>query len=158
VFRPRFELNAFRIQARSVTDWANLLLIHRIVYQLSLWNVKLHAGLAFSIHLTSIIQNLNLNIKLHNFKKCPHNIAEPQNQWCYCRSNCIISRDITNAAYSGMTLILNLLDRHQCRSQWPRDLRHKPSSPARTLGLWVRILLEARMSVWVYSMFMFFCV
>jgi hypothetical protein len=25
------------------------------------------------------------------------------------------------------------------RSQWPRDLRHEPSSPARTLGLWVRI-------------------
>jgi hypothetical protein len=31
-------------------------------------------------------------------------------------------------------------------SQWPRGLRHELSSPARTLGSWVRILLEA----WIY--------
>jgi hypothetical protein len=28
------------------------------------------------------------------------------------------------------------------RLQWPRGPRHEPSSPARTLGTWVRILLE----------------
>jgi hypothetical protein len=32
------------------------------------------------------------------------------------------------------------------RSQWPRGLRHEPSSPARTLGSWVGIPLEAWMS------------
>jgi hypothetical protein len=37
--------------------------------------------------------------------------------------------------------------------QWPRGLRHEPSSPAPTLGLWVRIPLKARMSVCVYSVF-----
>jgi hypothetical protein len=29
------------------------------------------------------------------------------------------------------------------RSQWPRGLRHEPSSPARTLGSWVRIALNS---------------
>jgi hypothetical protein len=33
------------------------------------------------------------------------------------------------------------------RSQWPRGLRHEMCSPARTLGSWVRIPLEAWMSV-----------
>jgi hypothetical protein len=39
------------------------------------------------------------------------------------------------------------------RSQWPRGLRHEPSSLARTLGSWVRIPLEVWMSVCVYSVF-----
>jgi hypothetical protein len=34
-----------------------------------------------------------------------------------------------------------------CRSQWPRGLRHEPSSLARTLGSWIRIPLKAWMSV-----------
>jgi hypothetical protein len=34
-----------------------------------------------------------------------------------------------------------------CRSRRWRGLRHEPSSPTRTLGSWVRISLEARMSV-----------
>jgi hypothetical protein len=33
------------------------------------------------------------------------------------------------------------------RSQWPRSLRHEISSPAQTLGSWVRIPLELWMSV-----------
>jgi hypothetical protein len=37
------------------------------------------------------------------------------------------------------------------RSQWPRGLRHEPSPPTRTLGSWVRIPLEAWMSVCIYS-------
>jgi hypothetical protein len=36
-----------------------------------------------------------------------------------------------------------------CPSQWPRGLRHEISSPARTLGSWIRIPLEACMSVCV---------
>jgi hypothetical protein len=34
-----------------------------------------------------------------------------------------------------------------CRSQWPRRLRHERSSLARTLGSWVRIRLKTWMSV-----------
>jgi hypothetical protein len=44
------------------------------------------------------------------------------------------------------------------RSQWPRSLRYEPSSPARTLGSWVRIPLEAWMSVCVYSVCIVLCV
>jgi hypothetical protein len=48
--------------------------------------------------------------------------------------------------------------RFKCRSQWPRGLSHEPSSLARTLGSWVRIPLEAWISVCVYSVFVLFCV
>jgi hypothetical protein len=41
----------------------------------------------------------------------------------------------------------------QTRSQWPRGLRHEPSSLARTLGSCVRIPLKVRMSICVYSVF-----
>jgi hypothetical protein len=44
----------------------------------------------------------------------------------------------------------------RCQSEWPRGLRHETSSPARTLGSWVRIQLEAWMSVCVYSVFVLF--
>jgi hypothetical protein len=44
-----------------------------------------------------------------------------------------------------------------CRSQWPRDLRYESSSPVRTLGSWVRIPIEAWMSVCVYTVFVLFC-
>jgi hypothetical protein len=43
-------------------------------------------------------------------------------------------------------------------SPWPRRLRHEPPSLARTLGSWVRIHLEAWVSVCVYSVFVLFCV
>jgi hypothetical protein len=45
-----------------------------------------------------------------------------------------------------------------CRPQRPRGLKHETSSPARTLGSWVRIPLTAWMSVCVYSVFVLFCV
>jgi hypothetical protein len=48
---------------------------------------------------------------------------------------------------SGMLVMLS------CRSRWARVLRHEPSSPARILGSWVRIPLEAWMSVRVHSVF-----
>jgi hypothetical protein len=35
------------------------------------------------------------------------------------------------------------------RSQWPRGLRHELSSPAQTLRSWVRIPLEAWMSLFI---------
>jgi hypothetical protein len=40
-----------------------------------------------------------------------------------------------------------------CRSQWPRGLRHEMSSPARTLGSWVRIPLKTWMFVCLCSVF-----
>jgi hypothetical protein len=43
------------------------------------------------------------------------------------------------------------------RSQWPRGLRHELSLLTQTLGLWVRIPLEAWMTVCVYSVFMLSC-
>jgi hypothetical protein len=46
----------------------------------------------------------------------------------------------------------------RCRSQWPHGLRHEPSSPARTLRSWVRIPLEACMSVCIYSVCVVLCV
>jgi hypothetical protein len=45
-----------------------------------------------------------------------------------------------------------------CKSHWPRGLMHELSSPARTLGSWVRISLEAWMTVYVYSVFVLLCV
>jgi hypothetical protein len=39
-----------------------------------------------------------------------------------------------------------------------RDIKYQMSSPARTLGSWVRILLKAWMSVCFYSLFVFSCV
>jgi hypothetical protein len=45
-----------------------------------------------------------------------------------------------------------------CRSQCPNGLRHEVSSPAETLGSWVRIPLEALMFVCVYSVFVLPCV
>jgi hypothetical protein len=43
------------------------------------------------------------------------------------------------------------------RSQGPRGLRHEMSSPAWTLGSWVRIPLEAKVFVCVYSVFVLSC-
>jgi hypothetical protein len=45
-----------------------------------------------------------------------------------------------------------------CRSQWPRRLRHKMSSPAPMLRSWVRIPLKAWIFVRVYSVFVLSCV
>jgi hypothetical protein len=39
----------------------------------------------------------------------------------------------------------------KCQSQWPRGLRLELTSPARTLGSWVRSPLKAWMSVFVLS-------
>jgi hypothetical protein len=42
-----------------------------------------------------------------------------------------------------------------CRSEWPRGLRHELSSLARTLGSWVRIPPKVLMSVCFCSVFVF---
>jgi hypothetical protein len=50
------------------------------------------------------------------------------------------------------------ITRIMCRPQWPRGLRHEMSSPAWTLGSWLRIPLDAWMFVCVYSVFVLSCV
>jgi hypothetical protein len=50
---------------------------------------------------------------------------------------------------TGNDLNLCLLIKGLSRSQWPLGLRHELSSPARTLGSWVRIPLETWMSICV---------
>jgi hypothetical protein len=53
--------------------------------------------------------------------------------------------------------VLDTVYNRTCRWRWPRGLRHELSSPARTLASWVRISLEAWMSVCVYSVFVLSC-
>jgi hypothetical protein len=50
-------------------------------------------------------------------------------------------------------ILLNTLHYTTGRLQWPRGLRHEMSSPARTLGSWIRIPLKAWMFVCFYSVF-----
>jgi hypothetical protein len=45
-----------------------------------------------------------------------------------------------------------------CQLHWPRGLRHEPFWTARTVGTWIRIPLEAWMSVCVYSVYVVLCV
>jgi hypothetical protein len=57
---------------------------------------------------------------------------------------CISLMQTIHDAFKGRRNIIS-------RSQWPRGLRQEQSSLARTLGSWVRIPLEAWLSVCVYS-------
>jgi hypothetical protein len=76
-----------------------------------------------------------------------------------CKHLILISRDFSAVkGFSSSVTSYALFILHRCRSQWPRGLRHEPSSPAKTLGSWVRISLEACMSVCVYSVFVLSCV
>jgi hypothetical protein len=67
-----------------------------------------------------------------------------------------ISRNYAQKLITGSKLCMVLAVMH--RSQWSRGLRHEMSSPAWTLGSWVRIPLEAWMFVCVYSVFLLSCV
>jgi hypothetical protein len=65
-------------------------------------------------------------------------------------SNSMKDRNVLSATVSISGTLLHgilALTCSSCRSQWPRGLRHEPSSLAQTLGSWVRIPLKARMSV-----------
>jgi hypothetical protein len=69
---------------------------------------------------------------------------------------CIISQDLKIETQEDMVK-LRTKYKLNCRSQWPRGLRHKLSSPAQTPGSWVRIPLKAWMSVCVYSVYAVLC-
>jgi hypothetical protein len=62
---------------------------------------------------------------------------------------------LENASYQKQNKIL--LNHISSRSQWPTGLRYEMSSPARTLGSWVRIPLKASMSV-LCAFILCFCV
>jgi hypothetical protein len=64
--------------------------------------------------------------------------------------------NLSQGAYTGITLKCS--DVLYCQSQWPRRLSHGLCSRAQTLGSWVRIPLEAWMSVCIYSVFVRSCV
>jgi hypothetical protein len=51
-----------------------------------------------------------------------------------------------------------MLNRNYGRSQWPRGLRHELHLPALTLGSWVRIPLEAWMTVRLFCVCGVLCV
>jgi hypothetical protein len=69
-----------------------------------------------------------------------------------------IAQDRYCFGFLNYTCIITGSRRNNCRSQWPRRLRHELFSSAETLQSWVRIPLEAWMSVCVYSVFLLFCV
>jgi hypothetical protein len=71
----------------------------------------------------------------------------------YCPPNAYFCVDIPKflSSYLFNASIYGGLALFHSRSQWPRGPRHELSSPASTLGSWVRIPVEAWMSVCVYS-------
>jgi hypothetical protein len=92
--------------------------------------------------------------------------AEDDNMYEYQND---FNPDISFRAWRSSGIVSKVLNLNECsfiqrqqvgtsRSQWPRGLSHEPSSPARTLGSWVRIPLKAWMSACIYSVFVLFCV
>jgi hypothetical protein len=86
-------------------------------------------------------------------------------EWTDNNTNILLSDDEKNIKggipslywyYRGYTIEITLVI--NCRSQWPCGLKHKLSSPTKTLESWVRVRLEAWMSVCVYSVFVLSCV
>jgi hypothetical protein len=67
-----------------------------------------------------------------------------------------IGQEVLRTCYVNILVVafaLSFTNVSNCRSQWPRSLRHEMSSLAKTLESWVQIPLKARKSVCVYSVF-----
>jgi hypothetical protein len=60
--------------------------------------------------------------------------------------------------FNSIIILTSSTEKIQSRSLWSLDLRHEPSSPARTLGSSARIPLKAWMSVCVYSVCVVLCI
>jgi hypothetical protein len=80
-------------------------------------------------------------MKMMNYAVIPHKLNVNT-----IRMSCISKKAQVKAIYDYKNL--TRLD-SMCRLQWPRGLRHELSSPAKILGLWVRIPLEAWMFVFI---------
>jgi hypothetical protein len=72
-------------------------------------------------------------------------------------TNVIKSSDITLLRLLSMSQMLFIVFIYRADDSGLGSLRHEPTPPALTLGWWVRIPLEAWMSVCVYSAFVLFC-
>jgi hypothetical protein len=87
-------------------------------------------------------------------------MKSPQFMICGRQSPCFILPEVRKERIyvllrkpvNGLRTFVCLMGLHVGRAQCPRGLKHGPSSPAQTQASWVRILLEAWMSVCVYSM------
>jgi hypothetical protein len=68
----------------------------------------------------------------------------------------IIHKFYVHTCFPQVLLFVKLLKSNlcvHCRPKWPHGVRREITSLARTLGSWVRITLEAWMSICVYSAF-----
>jgi hypothetical protein len=72
---------------------------------------------------------------------------------CVRFSICVSPHQVLNA-WTNLYKIWYIYD---CRSQRPRGVRHELSSPSQSLGSWVRIPLEAWMSVLCAFILCLFC-
>jgi hypothetical protein len=94
-----------------------------------------------------------------SFGTCENNIKMYLQEICFCGyvsdepvlGSCQVAGfDISGAEfYCFTTGVLFTSSYVLCLTHWPRDLRHEMSSPAQTLGSWVRIALEAWMSAFL---------
>jgi hypothetical protein len=89
--------------------------------------------------------------------RCVHYLSCLLTKWTINHKKTAQAFTFWIAIFTVAYTVLNSLI-YTCRSRWPSGLRHELSSPAQTLGSWVRIQLEAWMSVYVYSVFVLSCV
>jgi hypothetical protein len=78
--------------------------------------------------------------------------------WFRILFSSVYSKDSCKVTANTYTVHLFCVITAMSRSQWPPCLRHESSSPAQILGYWIRIPLEAWISVCVYSVFVLPCV
>jgi hypothetical protein len=128
-----------------------------------------------SLETGSTFRSPSFQVQFHHLRQ-PHRSTQPRKH-LYKREAAAVVCRLAAAVSTTVERVLGPTDIHvtspeclpirnkqfrvtiasDCRSQWPRGLRHEPSSPARTLESWVRIQFEAWMSVCVYSVFVLFC-
>jgi predicted PurR-regulated permease PerM len=63
-----------------------------------------------------------------------------------CRKRKIKKSENLNTSFE---IVFDTVNIYRGRREWPLVLRHGMTSPARTLGSWVRNALEARMSAFI---------
>jgi hypothetical protein len=107
------------------------------------------------VHSLELVSDFTTQVRVHNLVIIPLNSRFEEMK---IKNYLIEGRSVDFPSVNRTSLVWFIrLFRHtnrpRCRSQWPRGLRHELSSPARTMGSWVRIPPKAWMSVCVYSVF-----
>jgi hypothetical protein len=105
----------------------------------SLWNI-------------SIILNYSTVLRLLRVLAL---FAERKTDWALAIFVCVFVPVGKNKNAQNSKSAVARYSRRACRSHWPRDLRHEMSSLPQTLWAWVRIPLEAWVSVCVFSVYVF---